>query len=249
MDILTLIGFFFAITAVVVGSILKGAGLKALVSGAAFMIVVLGTFAAICIHTPLPVFRHGMRMFRWIVRPPVDDSRRLVQRIVEWSTLARRMGLLGLESSISREQDPFLRRGLQLLVDGTEPEQMRSILEVELDMREHADQAGARVFEGMGIYSPTLGIIGAVLGLMAVMQNLGDPAKLGAGIAAAFTATVYGIGMANLLFLPAAAKLKAIVARQSQTREMIIEGLISIALGENPRAIEYKLQGFLEQRE
>jgi chemotaxis protein MotA len=245
MDILTLVGFLFAILAIVVGSILKGAGLSALVSGAAFMIVVVGTFAAIFVHTPLPVLRHGMRMFTWIIRPPRIDGRGLVAKIVDWSNIARKQGLLGLESTIGEEADPFVRKALQLVVDGTEPDQIRSIMEVELSSREHADHAGAKVFEGMGIYSPTLGIIGAVLGLMAVMQNLADPSKLGAGIAAAFTATVYGIGLANLLFLPAAAKLKAIVARQTQTREMVIEGMISIALGENPRSIESKLQGYL----
>jgi chemotaxis protein MotA len=245
MDILTLVGFVFAILAVVVGSILKGAGVGALLSGAAFMIVVVGTFAAILVQTPLPVLRHGMRMFGWILRPPRIDGRALIGKIVEWSNIARKQGLLGLESSINAEADPFVRKALQLVVDGTEPEQIRSIMEVELSAREHADHAGAKVFEGMGVYSPTLGIIGAVLGLMAVMQNLADPSKLGAGIAAAFTATVYGIGLANLLFLPAAAKLKAIVARQSQTREMVIEGMISIALGENPRSIESKLQGYL----
>jgi chemotaxis protein MotA len=247
MDILTLIGFVFAILAIVVGSILKGAGLKALVSGAAFMIVVVGTLAAIFIHTPLRVFRHGMRMFVWVIRPPAMNARALISRFVEWSQLARKQGLLGLEPSIEKELDPFVKKGLQLVVDGTEPEQIRAIMDVELSVREHADLGGAKVFEGMGIYSPTLGIIGAVLGLMAVMQNLADPSKLGAGIAAAFTATVYGIGLANLLFLPTSAKLKAIVAHQSQVREMMIEGFISIAMGESPRAIESKLLGYLDQ--
>jgi chemotaxis protein MotA len=153
--------------------------------------------------------------------------------------------LLGLEPLAEREEDPFVRRGLQLVVDGGEPESIRAILEVEMDVREHADTRAAKVYEGMGIYSPTLGIIGAVLGLMAVMQNLADPSKLGQGIAAAFTATVYGIGLANLFFLPIAAKLKGAVQAQSHVREMVIEGMISIAEGENPRAIESKLQGYL----
>lgn len=247
MDFLTLIGFVFAVVAIVVGSILKGAGLNALLSGAAFMIVIVGTFAAIFVHTPFPVLRHGMRMFAWIIRPPRVDSRGLVEKILEWSLIARKQGLLGLESRVEGESDPFVRKALQLLIDGTEPDQIRSIMEVDLSSRERADQAGARVFEGMGVYSPTLGIIGAVLGLMAVMQNLADPSRLGAGIAAAFTATVYGIGLANLLFLPAAAKLKSIVARQSHSREMVIEGMIAIALGENPRSIEAKLQGYLHE--
>jgi chemotaxis protein MotA len=245
MDVLTLVGFLFAILAITVGSILKGAGLSALLSGAAFMIVVVGTLAAILVQTPLRVLRHGLKMFVWVLRPPPADTKGVIRKIVDWSQLARKQGLLGLEPQIENEQDPFLRKGLQLVVDGAEPDQIRAIMEVELSAREQTDYAGARVFEGMGIYAPTLGIIGAVLGLMAVMQNLADPSRLGAGIAAAFTATVYGIGFANLLFLPTAAKLKTLIAHQSQIREMMIEGLISIAQGDNPRSIDTKLQGFV----
>ena len=247
MDILTLVGFLFAVLAIVVGSILKGAGVQALLSSAAFMIVVVGTFASIFVHTPLHVFKHAMAMASWVFRPPAQDPQGTIKRIVEWSNTARKQGLLGLEADIEKIEDSFLQKGLQLVVDGTEPEQLRKVLEVDLSTREHADLAGAKVFEGMGIYAPTLGIIGAVLGLMAVMQNLADPSKLGHGIAAAFTATIYGIGLANLVFLPMAAKLKSIVAQQSQVREMIIEGLMSIALGENPRSIESKLHGYLHE--
>src|SRR5690606_20225112 len=136
-------------------------------------------------------------------------------------------------------------KALQLVVDGDDPENIRAVMEVELNAREHADTMAAKVFEGMGVYSPTLGIIGAVLGLMAVMQNLADPSKLGQGIAGAFTATVYGIALANLFFLPVASKLKGAIAAQSQVREMVIEGMLSIAQGENPRSIEAKLQGYL----
>ena len=141
---------------------------------------------------------------------------------------------------------PFMRKGLQLVVDGSEPDTIRSTLEVRLHAREPADLRAAKVFEGMGVYSPTLGIIGAVLGLMAVMQNLADPSKLGHGIAAAFTATVYGIGLANLFFLPVANKLKHRRCRRAATcTRCSIEGLIAIAQGENPRIIEGKLHGFL----
>jgi chemotaxis protein MotA len=132
-----------------------------------------------------------------------------------------------------------------MLVDGAEPDLIRNILELEMQTKEHFDQQGAKVFEGMGIYAPTLGIIGAVLGLIAVMKNLADPSKLGPGIAAAFTATIYGIGAANLFFLPMAAKLKALVAEETRSREMLIEGLIAIAEGHNPRNIEIRLKGFL----
>lgn len=245
MDILSLSGFFLATIAIIVGAVLKGAGIKALGSSAAFMIVVVGTIAAIFIQTSLPVMRHALRIAGWVFRPPQIDSNSTIRKIVEWSNIARKQGLLGLEPLIERESDPFMKKGLQLVVDGSEPDTLRGIMEVELSAREHTDTAGAKVFEGMGIYAPTLGIIGAVLGLMAVMQNLADPSKLGKGIAAAFTATIYGIGLANLVFLPMASKLKSAIAAQSQAREMIIEGLIGIAQGENPRAIESRLQSFM----
>jgi chemotaxis protein MotA len=231
--------------AILVGAVLKGAGLKALLSAAAFMIVFVGTFASIFIQTPLPVFKLAMNRVSWIFRPPQMQAEALIQKIIEWSNIARKQGLLGLEPMIKQEEDSFVQKGLQLVVDGSEPDAIRGIMEVEMSVREHADTRAAKVWEGMGIYSPTLGIIGAVLGLMAVMQNLADPSKLGHGIAAAFTATIYGIGLANLFFLPMAGKLKGIVAEQSQVREMIIEGMISIAQGENPRAIESKLHGYL----
>ncbi|WP_303639056.1 MULTISPECIES: flagellar motor protein [Stenotrophomonas] len=245
MDRLSLIGLFLALASLVGGSILKGAGLASLWSPAAFVIVIVGTIAAILLHTAPAVFKHAFRIVRWVVRPPHSDRRELIQQIVEWSNIARRQGLLGLEAQVEAQQDPFLRKGLQLLVDGVEPESIRHMLEIELSSQEHQDQAGAKVFEAMGIYAPTLGIIGAVLGLIAVMKNLADPSKLGHGIAAAFTATIYGIASANLLFLPISAKLKSVISHNSRDREMVIEGLISIAQGENPRNIETNLSGFL----
>ncbi|HWK75255.1 MAG TPA: flagellar motor protein [Povalibacter sp.] len=245
MDILSIIGLVLAAGALLVGAVLKGAGLQALLSSAAFMIVVVGTIAAICVQTPLGVMKHAMRIFPWLFRPPSIKRPELIKKMVEWSNTARKQGLLGLEPLIEKEPDDFLRKGLQLVVDGSEPEIIRTTLEVDLHVREQADMRAAKVFEGMGIYSPTLGIIGAVLGLMAVMQNLADPSKLGHGIAAAFTATIYGIGLANLFLLPVANKLKVVIASQSEAREMAIEGMISIAQGENPRSIESKLQGYL----
>ena len=245
MDILSIVGLVLALNAILVGAVLKGAGLMALVSAAAFMIVVVGTIAAICIQTPLPVMRRALKIFPWIMRPPASNGGLLITKIVDWSNTARKQGLLGLEPTIAKERDDFVKKALQLVVDGSEPESISAVMYVELNMREHADTSAAKVFEGMGIYSPTLGIIGAVLGLMAVLQNLADPSKLGHGIAAAFTATVYGIGFANLFFLPVASKLKAIVQRQTQFREMVIDGMLCIAQGENPRSIEAKLQGYL----
>lgn len=245
LDLLSIAGLILATISLLVGAVLKGAGLSSLVSGAAFMIVMVGTVASICVHTPMHVMLHAMRIVRWVVLPPALSTNETIRKFMEWSLAARKQGLLGLESTIEKIDDDFLRKGLQILVDGSEPEEIRSVLEIELDNRESADLRAAKVFESMGIYSPTLGIIGAVLGLIAVMQNLADPSKLGHGIAAAFTATIYGIGLANLLFLPMANKLKVTIHAQTQQRAMMIEGLICIAQGENPRSVEAKLQGYL----
>ncbi|HXS28026.1 MAG TPA: flagellar motor protein [Steroidobacteraceae bacterium] len=245
MDILSVVGLALAFFALVGGAVVRGAGIMALVSAEAFIIVVIGTCAAICVQTPLAVMKHALSILPWAMKPPPLNPEKLIQKMVEWSNVARKQGLLGLEPLLGKEEDTFVRKALQLVVDGSEPDVIRGIMEVELDTREHTDTLGAKVFEGMGIYSPTLGIIGAVLGLISVMQNLADPSKLGQGIASAFTATIYGVALANLFFLPLSAKLKVAIRSQTQVREMIIEGMISIAQGENPRAIESKLQGYL----
>ncbi|MCC2655948.1 MAG: flagellar motor protein [Panacagrimonas sp.] len=245
MDILSILGFILAMVALIGGSILKGSGVAALWGPAAFVIVIVGTFGSITVQTPMPAFKHGMKMAKWIFKPPALDGKGLIAKIVEWSNSARKQGLLALEGSIATEGDGFIKKGLQMLVDGAEPETIRNTLETEMQAKEHFDLQGAKVWEGMGIYAPTLGIIGAVMGLMAVMQNLADPSKLGHGISAAFIATIYGIASANLFFLPMASKLKSVVGDQTRVREMIIEGLIAISQGENPRVIETKLHGFL----
>ena len=245
MDILSVIGLVLAFVAIVVGAVLKGAGVGALLNGAAFTIVVVGTFASILIQTPKATFARAWKIVPWISKPPLEDHEKLIAKMVEWSETARKQGLLGLEPSLETEPDPFAKKALQMLVDGTEPEKIREALEVELDAKEKSETQSAKVFEGMGIYAPTLGIIGAVLGLIAVMKNLADPSKLGPGIAAAFTATIYGIGLANLFFLPMANKLKDIIKKQTHAKEMIIEGIIAIAEGENPRNLESKLKGFM----
>jgi chemotaxis protein MotA len=218
---------------------------KSLLGGAAFVIVVVGTVAAILLQTPMATFLRSLKIVKWVFKPPPLNPQSVIDKIVEWSNVARKQGLLGLESAVEGEADDFIKKGLQSLVDGGEPEAIRNLLEVELETREHFDTAAAKVFEGMGIYAPTLGIIGAVMGLMAVMQNLSDPSKLGPGIAAAFIATLYGIGLANLFFLPMASKLKSVIHAQTQVRQMTIEGIIAIAQGENPRNIESKLNGYL----
>lgn len=245
MDKMSVIGVVLAVAAVLGGSILKGSGLSALWSSAAFLIVFVGTFASVLIQTPFPTLRRASSILAWVFRPPEVNPQLIIDRILEWSNTARKDGLLGLEPLVEAESDSFARKGLQMLVDGAEPSTIRGVLEVELSVKEHHDEQAAKVYEGLGIYAPTLGILGAVLGLMAVMQNLAEPEKLGSGIATAFVATIYGIGSANLIFLPMASKLKGTVKDQSQQREIMIEGLIGIALGDNPRNIEAKLKGFL----
>jgi chemotaxis protein MotA len=244
MDILSIVGVVLAVIAIVGGAVLKGSSAGALVGSAAFVIVVMGTLAASLVQTPMPTFLRAWKIAKWVFMPPANNPVGMIEKIVEWSNVARKQGLLGLESAVEGEKDEFLKKGLQSLVDGGEPDAIRSSMEIELDTMEHFDTQAAKVFESMGVYSPTLGIIGAVLGLMAVMQNLNDPSKLGHGIAAAFIATIYGIGFANLLFLPMGNKLKAVIHGQAQVRTMVIEGLIAIAQGENPRNIESKLQGY-----
>ena len=184
--------------------------------------------------------------FRLIsVVPPSIEGTQTLEKIVEWSKISRKEGLLGLESSAEEETDPFSKKCLQLLVDGGEPEAIRGIMEVDLANDEQRDLMAAKVYESAGGYTPTIGIIGAVMGLIHVMQNLSDPSKLGSGIAVAFVATIYGVGAANLFLLPIANKLKTVIGYRSQHREMILEGIVAIAEGENPRNIENKLQGYL----
>jgi chemotaxis protein MotA len=245
MDILSVIGLIAGLIAIIGGSILKGAGVHALWNPAAFVIVGIGTFAAVFLHVRLTVFKHAFSIARWIFVNPVGDGEAVLQQVLRWSQIARKEGLLGLETIAEEEKDDFIRKGLQLLVDGAEPESIRNIMEVEVETREHFDQQAAKVFESLGVYAPTLGIIGAVMGLMAVMENLASPEKLGPGIAAAFVATIYGIASANLLFLPIGSKLKAVVANCVSQRELIIDGLVAIARGDNPRNIESRLRGYL----
>lgn len=245
MDILSFAGVAMAFIAILGGNALEGGHLGSLMQGTAFVIVAGGTVGAVMVQTPLSTFIKAMKMTTWVFIPPKLDFKGAVEKIVEWGNVARREGLLGLETASEAETDPFVKKGLQLLVDGSEPDTIRSVLEVELSATEHQENAAAKVYDGFGGYSPTIGIIGAVMGLIHVMENLSDPSKLGGGIAVAFVATIYGVALANLFFLPMANKLKGVVHHRSQFKELTIEGLAAIAAGENPRNIELKLQGYL----
>jgi len=244
MDFLSIIGILLAMLAILGGNWLEGGHVASLLNGPAMAIVLGGTVGAILLQTPIPIFVRAMRMSTSVFRPPRLPVEETIGKIVNWSQIARRDGLLGLENATQKETDRFIRKGIDLLVDGNEPEIIRTVLEVELDSRESMDLQATKVFEGMGGYAPTIGILGAVMGLIHVMQNLGDPEKLGSGIATAFVATIYGVGLANLLLLPFANKLKNQIAQRTMFLEMVVEGIVSIAEGENPRHIEAKLQGF-----
>lgn len=246
LDVLTLLGILLAFVAVVGGNALEGGHPSSLLQLTAFVIVVGGTLGAILVQTPMAVFLHAMHIARWVFFPPLQEFHKSIDTIVGWGLIARREGLLGLEGEYEKVSDPFAQKGLQLLVDGSEPEVIRNILDVHIANEESHNLRAARVFEGMGGYSPTIGIIGAVMGLIHVMNNLADPNSLGSGIAVAFVATIYGVGLANLLLLPMANKLKTVIDDQVLYREMIMEGLVSIAEGENPRNIESKLQSYLK---
>lgn len=244
MDVFSIAGLVLAIGAIVVGNALEGGYVSSLIQFTAFLIVMGGTIGAVMLQTPSAVFMLAMKRVSWVFSSPKLDNDAVIEKILEWSNTARREGLLGLEALIEEQPDPFTAKGLQLLVDGSEPEVIRQVLEVELDTRENQEIQAARVYESMGGYSPTVGIIGAVLGLIHVMNNLADPSKLGPGIAVAFVATIYGVGAANFLFLPIANKLKGLAHTQTRQREMLIEAFAAISEGENPRAIETRLKGF-----
>lgn len=245
MDILSFVGVILAFVAILGGNYMEGGHLASLFNGPAAVIVIGGTLAAIMLQTPVKTLRRGLIMLRWVLFPPYISMEDGIEKVIGWSMRARKEGLLGLEASSDNEPDPFSRKGLQLLVDGSEPEVIRSVLEVDLMTREQNDIQAAKIFDGMGGYSPTIGIIGAVMGLIHVMSNLADPSSLGAGIATAFVATIYGVAFANLFFFPIGNKLKSIVHQQSRYDDMLIEGLVSISEGENPRSIELKLRGFV----
>jgi len=245
MDRLSLFGLVIAIGAIVIAQLLEGGGLATLYNPAALVIVIGGSLGAAMIQTHWRTFSNALRMFPWVFVPPPYDLEAVINQVVSWSFLARREGLLGLERNLDDDLDPFIRKGMNMLIDGNDPDAIRQALYLELDVNDKELLTAAKVYESIGGYTPTLGIVGAVLGLIHVMGNLSKPELLGAGIATAFVATIYGVGLANLIFIPIYHKLRAVIAEQTRYRELLIEGLASIAAGENPRVIENKLRGFV----
>ncbi len=246
MDILSLLGIIIGFGAIIGGQYLEGGHIDSILNAVALMIVLGGTLGAVMLQTSLKTFLDALKMMSWVFVPPKLSTEELLEKILEWNQIARREGLFKLESLAELEEDPFIEKGLQLISDGGTPEMIREILENDLDIQEAKEIQAAKVYEAMGGYSPTIGIIGAVLGLIHVMRNLAEPSSLGSGIAVAFVATIYGVGLANLLFLPIANKLRAAIERRTSYYIMLIEGLIKVADGENPRIIESHLQVYLD---
>ena len=247
MDLLSLIGIILGFAAIIGGNYLEGGSIAALVNLPAAVIVLGGTLGAAMLQTPWDGIKLAAARLRWVFQPPQPGFDKAIKQILSWSVSVRKEGLLGLDNIAESEKNPFSRKGLMLLVDGNEPEGIRSVMENESLIVEQRDVDAARFYESMGGYAPTIGIIGAVMGLIQVMSNLSDPTKLGSGIAIAFVATIYGVGIANLLLLPIASKLRNLAKTDALYRELLIEGIISISEGENPRAIELKLNGFLRR--
>jgi len=247
LDKATLGGLLLGIGGILLGLILEGGNLGQVLQPTAAMIVFGGTFGAILIQYPLGVVFNAFRQLARLFAESGNNARSTIETLVKYAHQARREGIVSLDKELPNIQEPFLRRSLMLAVDGTEPQELRKIMELELDNQAEQEEKIAQVFESAGGFSPTIGIIGAVLGLIQVMQHLDKIEEVGRGIAVAFVATIYGVGAANLLLLPAAGKLKIRIREQQIIREMTLEGVISILEGMNPRMLEAKLLGFLTE--
>lgn len=244
MDKLTLLGFFTALLAVVGGFVVEGGLIGTLFQLPAFLIVFGGTLGAVMLQSNKAQFSKALSLLKWVFVPPLIDVGRGIERLSHWAAESRQHGFLVLESEALNEEDEFTGKGLNLLVDGVDPELLRDTMDLELSLQKEYLTRCARVYESMGGYSPTIGIIGAVLGLIQAMSHIKEPDMLALGIATAFVATIYGVGFANFVYLPIANKLKYIIYQQMLYKEMLIEGLFSIANGESPRSIELKLSSY-----
>jgi len=249
LDIATIIGIVLALGSILGGQVLEGGHPGSIIQLTAFVIVMGGTLGAVCVQNPLSVVLRGVSLLKLGITDPKHDNKGTITTIIDLANVSRRQGLLALEGKLKDIHDPFFRKGVQLIVDGTDPKAIHEILEIDVEFQEEEGLKAAKVWEAAGGYAPTIGIIGAVLGLIHVMENLADPSKLGSGIAVAFVATVYGVGAANLFFLPLASKLKFKLKEEAASRVMIIMGLVGLAQGENPRLLQEKLEGYLPESE
>ncbi|MBA4181016.1 MAG: motility protein A [Anaerolinea sp.] len=250
MDLATVIGLALAFTGIIGGNILEGGKPGALLNVPGAMIVILGTIGAMMVSQPLSTVI-GLPKFilKAIMGGKGHDSAATVDLFVGMADKARREGLLALEADVDKIHDDFTRKGVQLMIDGTDPELLREIMEIESDSMKHRHEGNFAALEFMGGISPTIGVLGAVMGLMGVMAHLDQPEEIGPGIATAFVATFYGVFTANVLYLPLAAKLKNNSKHELHALNVVIEGLMCIQAGDNPRIVREKLEGFLTPRE
>ena len=247
MDILTIIGILIGFGAIIGGQLMEGGSVYAMLQGTAAIIVFGGTLGAVLVQYPASTVLLAIKNSRKVFLDPRVDPKRVISDIMNMSAVARKNGLIAVESMIDGVKNNFFKKGLRLVVEGTEPKLTREILEIEMTYIEEYNDASARVFESAGAYAPTIGIIGAVLGLIHVMENLAEPDKLGAGIAVAFVATVYGVASANLFWLPVAGKMKHKLREEGIMNEMVLEGMVALSEGENPIMVKDKLMGFLKE--
>ncbi len=245
MDIASIGGIILALVGILAGMMIEGGSISQITQPTAAMIVLGGTAGAVMLQFPMNIFLAACKDVVKVFMHSGSDGEAILAQIVEFANKARKSGIVSLDSDLGSISDPFLKQALMLAVDGTEPEEVRNIMQLELDNRSEIDEKIPAVFEAAGGYSPTIGIIGAVLGLIQVMKNLDNIDEVGRGIATAFVATIYGVAVANLLCLPAAGKLKFRHREEVMQKEMILEGVISILEGMNPRMIEMKLRTYL----
>jgi chemotaxis protein MotA len=245
VDIATVGGIVLAFGAILAGQALEGGHIGSIIQGTAAIIVVGGTFGAVAVQFPMADLKKAMKAASSAFFPKKRDLVGAVAYMVQLANKARREGLIALEGDAQKATNPFLKKALGLAVDGVEAGAIRSTMEIDLQHIEEDLEKPAKAFEAAGGYAPTVGILGAVLGLIHVMENLSDPSKLGSGIAVAFVATVYGVALANLVFLPVAGKLKMRGREEVVELELYLEGIVAIASGENPQLVEEKLKGFV----
>lgn len=245
MDIATIMGLVVAMTSVFGAFMYEGGKLAAILQPTAFVIVIGGTIGALCVQYPIGYIKKAITGIKYVFFPKKNTNGELIKALTGYAQKARREGVVALEADASGSADVFLKKALGLAVDGTESRLIRDAMEIELTVLNEEGEMGCKVLEAGGGYCPTVGILGAVLGLIQVMANLADPAKLGGGIATAFVATVYGVFFANIVFLPLGSKLKIRHLETMMRYELILAGVLAIVDGENPRIIEQKLQGYL----
>ncbi|HZR64514.1 MAG TPA: flagellar motor protein [Terriglobales bacterium] len=245
MDKASVSGVLLGLAGIIGGLLLEGGTVSQILQPTAAMIVFGGTAGAVLVQFPLPIVMTAVGRLAGIFSEPRTGLEAAIDRLVGYANIARRRGIVSLDAELPNVEDPFMRKVLTLAVDGTEPQELRKIAELELDNLLEREERYPLVFESAGGFSPTVGIIGAVLGLIQVMQHLDKIDEVGRGIAVAFVATIYGVGAANLLFLPAAGKLRLRLREQQAQREMVLEGVISILGGMNPRMLRNSLRSFL----